>query len=263
MPPGSSSPAVALRVLAHYAGCAALLDASFAGAPIVFADFPRGFHAPPRFRVTQIPLSAARIGWLVQREYAVEFHGWASLVGEPERLRFGRILLEPPRDEHSFGEVRDAALMVREALAGAGYDAIPVVDGTGGISLWLPLAQAPPAPKIRVRLQRLCARVVALHPDALAIGPLASTSRVRIDASINAPGRYSVLPYSLRGTPALPVCTPVTWEELSALRAPVVATAETWPARFDAHGDLFARAAAELSTQHLRTRRAAASEGAV
>lgn len=255
MPPANGPPAVAPRVLAYYAGCAALLEASFTGAPIVFADFPRGFHAPPRFRVTQIPLSSARIGWLVQREYAVEFHGWASMPGEPERLNFGRILLDPPRGEHSFKDVRDAALRLREQLQAAGYDAIPVVDGLGGITLWLPFAQAPPATKIRVRLQRLCARVAALDPDRLCTGALPSGTRVRLDASSNAPGRYSVLPYSLRGTPALPVCTPVSWDELRKQRAAIVCTAETWSARFDKHGDLFADGAIALASQGLRTRR--------
>lgn len=260
MPPGKG-PAVAQRILAHYAGCASLLEASFTGAPIVFANFPRGFHAPPRFRVTQIPLSSSRIGWLVQREYAVEFHGWAPMPEEPERLRFGRILLDPPRGEHSFKAVRDAALRLREQLQAAALDAIPTVDGLGGITLWLPFAQAPPAAKIRVRLQRLCARAAALEPDRLCIGPLPSGTKVRLDASSNAPGRYSVLPYSLRGTPALPVCVPVTWEELRRQRAAVVCTAEAWPARFDKYGDLFAQGGVRLGAANAISRSSSAMEG--
>lgn len=240
MPPGQ--PAVASRVLAHYAGCAALLDASFAGAPIVFADFPRGFHAPPRFRVTQIPLSTARIGWLVQREYAVEFHGWAPDVAQPEYLRFGRVVLEP-RGEAGFPDVRDAALRVREELAAIGCDAIAVVDGIGGIVLWIPFAQPPAAAKIRARLMRLCARVAPHAPS------------VRLDATVNTPGRYTVLPYSLRGTPALPVATPTGWTELAKQRAPVVSTAETWREWHDSHGDVFARASVALGSQRFRARR--------
>ena len=264
MPPGSNQPAVVPRVLAHYASCATLLDASFAGSPIVFADFPRGFHAPPRFRVTQLCLSTARIDWLVQREYAIEFHSWAPLPGEPERLRFGRILLEPPRAERGFAQMKEAALVMREQLrTAADCDAIPLLDGTGGIALWLPLLDAPLATKVRARLQRLCARAAALHPRLLCSGALPSEKRVRLDASTNAAGQYSPLPYSLRGTPALPVCTPVTWDELKSLRAPVVCTAESWPARFDACGDLFAAGAAALAQQRLRTRRPAASESAL
>ncbi len=263
MPPGSNQLAVVPRVLAHYASCAALLDASFAGSPIVFVDFPRGFHAPPRFRVTQMTLSAARIDWLVQREYAIEFHSWAPLPGEPERLRFGRILLEPPRGQRAFAHMKEAALVMREQLRAAECDAVPLLDGTGGIVLWLPFIEAPLATKVRARLQRLCARAAALYPRLLCSGALPSEKCVRLDASTNAPGQYSPLPYSLRGTPALPVCTPVTWEELETLRAPVVCTAESWPARLSAQGDLFAQGVAKLAQQRLRAWRADSSESAL
>jgi DNA primase len=254
MPSGDGQPAVASRVLAHYARTAALLDASFAGSAIVFADFPRGFHAKPRLRITQIPLSQARIGWLVQREYAVEFHGWAPREGEPERLRYGRVVLDPPRGEHGFRSICSAALVLREELQASGYDAIPVLDGLGGIVLWLPFAEAPPAAKVRAKLGRFCARVAALHGGIFCTGALPSETRIHLDASVNAPGHYSVLPYSLRGTPALPVATPVTWNEIAGLRAPVICTAETWPQRFAACGDLFATGSEALHAQRLRTR---------
>ncbi len=253
MPPGFSHPAVAPRVVAHYSRCAELLEAGFGGSPIVLADFPRGFHAPPRFRVTDIPLSSARIEWLAQREYAVEFHTWAPLPEEPERLRFGRILLEPPRGERDFSRMKEGALAVRRLLRALGYDAIPLVDGVGGIALWLPFAQAPLATKVRARLQRICARAAVQNPSVLCSGALPSESRIRLDASTNAPGRYSALPYTLRGTPALPVCSPVTWAELERLDGDIVCTAQSWPEWYEEHGDLFASAARALAKQHFRT----------
>lgn len=254
MPPGSNDASVTPRVLAHYARCAALLEAGFAGSPIVFADFPRGLHAPPRFRVTHIPFSSARLGWLVQREYAIEFHTWAPLPKEPERFRFGRILLEPPpRSDGGFTRVKEAALVLREQLQAAGYDAVPIVDGLGGIALWLPFGEAPPATKLRMKLQRLCARAAAAYPALLCAGPPVG-DRVRLDTSTNTPGRYSALPYSLRGTPGLPVCSPVTWLEMEHLRSQIVCSAESFPARLAQHGDLFASAVAALSAQRLRER---------
>ncbi len=245
---GPNDAAVVPRVLAHYARCAAHLERSFEGTPIVFADFPRGFHGVPRFRVTHIALSAERIGWLVQREYAVEFHSWAPLPGSPERLRFGRVAVSP-NAKVGFRGVKEIALALHEELLVAGYDAIPVLDGTGGVMLWLPFTESPPAGKIRVKLERICARV-----------PL--RRKATLDTTINAAGAYSPLPYSLRGTPALPVCAPVTWAELERLRAPVICTAETFPARFGRVGDLFAQSVEGLASQRLRTatrrRRAAA-----
>jgi DNA primase len=245
VPPGINDAGVIPRVLAHYARCAPLLEAGFAGSPIVFADFPRGLHGAARFRITHIPFSSARLGWLVQREYAIEFHTWAPLPGHPERLRFGRILIEPSSNA-GFARVKEAALAVREHLLTAELDAIPLVDGIGGIALWLPFSEAPPATRMRSKLQRLALRAAATHP------------RVRIDAATNAPGRYSPLPYSLRGMPNLPVCSPVEWAELEGLRSAIVCSAESFPARIAARAHLFAKARGALPQQrlypHARTR---------
>ena len=135
---------------------------------------------------------------------------------------------------------------MREHLLTAELDAIPLVDGIGGIALWLPFSEAPPATRMRSKLQRLALRAAATHP------------RVRIDAATNAPGRYSPLPYSLRGMPNLPVCSPVEWAELEGLRSAIVCSAESFPARIAARGDLFAKATGELAQQrlypHARTR---------
>ncbi|HEY9085605.1 MAG TPA: hypothetical protein VIN40_06685 [Candidatus Tyrphobacter sp.] len=241
MPPGINDAAVIPRVLAHYARCAPLLEAGFAGSPIVFADFPRGLNGSPRFRVTHIPFSSARLGWLVQREYAIEFHTWAPLPGQPERLRFGRILLQPV-GHAAFPRVKQAALALREQLLIADLDAVPLVDGVGGVALWLPFSEAPPANRIRTKLQRLCVRVAGAYPN------------VHFNTATNAPGRYSPLPYSLRGLPNLPVCSPVEWEELEKLRSPIVCSAQSFPARIAERGDLFASAAAALAAQQLYPR---------
>jgi DNA primase len=233
--------AVIARVLAHYGRCAALLERSFAGSPIVFADFPRGFHAQPRFRITHVTLSAERIGWLVQREYAIEFHTWAPLATSAERLQFGRIAIEP-NARHGFRGVKEIALATRAELLAAGYDAIAVLDGIGGVVLWLPFPESPPAAKIRLKLERICARVPVRR-------------KAKLDASINATGSYSPAPYSLRGTTGLPVCAPVAWSEFERLRAGFVCSAETFPTRLEKAGDLFALGIERLALQRLRTAR--------
>jgi DNA primase len=238
---GPNDAAVIPRVLAHYARCATLLERSFGGSPIVFADFPRGLYGGERFRITHIPLSAERIGWLVRREYAIEFHGWAPVQESPERLRFGRIAVLPESGA-GFRNLKEGALAVRQELLAAGLDAIPVLDGLGGATLWLPLLESPPAAKIRLRAERICTR-------------LGRKRNVTIDATINAAGCYSPLPYSLRGAAGLPVCAPVAWEEFARLRSPVVCTAETFPAHFAKHGDLFAQGVERLSSQRLRAAR--------
>ncbi|HVA37289.1 MAG TPA: hypothetical protein VNJ51_06725 [Candidatus Dormibacteraeota bacterium] len=242
------------RILAHYQAVGPLLERSFAGAPIVYANFPAGLDHTRYFRVLGVPLSERKLVWTCHRYYAVEFHTWAPLPEDEDRLRFARILLEPqpatPAHPKTLeARIKEAALAVREALQTLGLDAIPLLDGTGGIALWVPFADAPHAAPLRAWLHRLAARVIAKHPALVSGEPNShADGRVHLHVSSNAPGHYSAMPYSLRGARDLPVCTPIRWQELSEVHHGQF-TADTIQQRLAAHGDVFAAEAARLAQQ--------------
>lgn len=50
-----------------------LIEASFAGAPTVFANYPKGLDQPAYYHVMAVQLSVDKLLWLVHREYAIEF----------------------------------------------------------------------------------------------------------------------------------------------------------------------------------------------
>lgn len=247
------------HLLAHYDHAAPLIAAHFADEPIVFANFPPGFHGQPHFAVTEIPLSASRLLWCVHRYYAVEFHSWAGLVTDEDRLRFGRILIEARQTPWHL--VREAATLLRAALARENIAAIPLADGLGGIALWIPLSDAPHAVAVRAWLHGVVNPVVAAHPALLSNQPNThDPNRVHIHVSSNARGRYSALPYSLRGAPSLPMCTPIAWDELATIGA-VACTAAEFPDRLKSHGDRFARQIAEIGAQTMPLPAMAVSPG--
>ena len=236
-------------VLAHYARVGSLLEASFAGAPIVYANFPNGFGQPAHYGVTDVPLSESKLLWECHSHYAIEFHGWAPLIGSPHRLRFARVLIEA--EGRPFDDVKEAALAVRAGLFDAGIECVPIIDGTNGIALWAPLADAPVDATVRTWLHARCAEIVARHPDLLS--GEANThhdGRVHLHVSSNAAGRYSALPYSLRGDARLSMCTPIAWEELGAVGATACDAAGA-AARIAAHGDVFADQVAIIAHQKL------------
>lgn len=84
---------VVARALQHYRLVGPLIEASFAGTPIVFAHYPKGLDQPADYHVTAVQLSFDKLLWLVHREYAIEFFTWAPLLLDLGALRFGRILL--------------------------------------------------------------------------------------------------------------------------------------------------------------------------
>ena len=236
------------HVLDHYARVAPLLEPHFAGTPIVFANFPSGFANPPHYHVTDVPLTENKLLWCVHRYYAIEFHTWAPLPSDETRLQFARILLE--RGD-SFERTKEAALALRATLFESHIEAIPLVDGTSGIALWIPLADAPQADVARAWLHTIAATAVARHPALLTTEPnTRDPHRVHVHVSSNARGHYSAMPYSLRGRDDLPMCTPIAWEELGAVDA-IAATAHTFPARLKTHGDVFAAQLAPIAAQTL------------
>ena len=235
-------------ILAHYETVAPLMEHSFAGAPVIYGNYPSGFQQPAHYRILDVPLSERKILWACHRYYAVEFHTWAPLPGDEDRLRFARILIEAPKGTAQ-DTVREAAIAVRAALAEIQLDAIPLLNGGTGIALWVPFADAPLAQPLRTWLHQLCARVVAKHPRLVTTEPNShADGRAHLQVSSNARGRFSAMPYSLRGEPDFPVCTPIDWSELATVANGSI-TAQTIAARLHARGDLFAQQAARLAGQ--------------
>jgi DNA primase len=232
--------ALETRVLSHYYLVAETIAKHFAGEPIVFANFPAGFDKPPHWHRTQVPLSSNKLLWLCHRMFAVEFHGWAPLPNQLDRLRFARILLESSPDASR----RDlAAITLRDMLAEYRLQAAPIFDGNGGIALWIPFADAPGAQEVRTWLHAFCNNAVARRPDLFTTEPNThDVKRVHLHVSSNAAWHFSILPYSLRGADGFPVATPFRWEELDSLNGAlrVDAFAERWKKHGDVFGDVLA-----------------------
>jgi len=206
--------------------------------------------------------------------------GRVSRVGctaeTPERAAFARILLEhdaPPagdgvrgtprqrdasKDAETLGALGDGALLLRAQLRELGLQAIPLLSGTNGIALWVPLSDGPPYVALRGWLHTVSNEAVRRYPQRFSTEPNTHASgRIHLHVGTNAPGRYSALPYSLRGDDELRVCTPVTWDELASLRHGALAfNADSIGARLDMLGDVFARQLQEIpaSSTFLRLR---------
>ncbi len=207
------------RVLAHYRLAGPLIEAHLKDTPVVYRNYPDGLDTQGTFHVTDVPLSAPKLLWFVHAKHAIEFHTWAPvpLPGDEERLRFARILLQA--EPHiPFERTKLAAIAMRAVLFDDGaIEAIALLDGGTGIALWVPLADAPQAAPLRVWLHAVANRAAALHPDLISTElNTHHDGRVHVHVSSNAAGRFSAVPYSLRGD-GLNVVTPISWSELGAL----------------------------------------------
>jgi DNA primase len=128
---GASDAALVSRLLAYYRQTAELINASLADTPLVLRHFPRGLDQLGSFEVTPFGLSVNRLLWAIHAKYAVEFHTWAPLPADEDRLQFVRLLLAPPAAV-DFARVVLAAKALRTVLADARVQAVPLIDGTAG-----------------------------------------------------------------------------------------------------------------------------------
>ena len=133
--------------------------------------------------------------------------------------------------------LHEAAQLTRAALNAVGLDAMQMLDGTGGIALLVPFDDQPNYNDVRIWLHGLANALATVHGGLFTTEPNThGGSLVHIHVSHNAPGMFSVLPYSARGLENLPIALPIPWEPLDTISTASVTVAD-FPAHFAQHGD--------------------------
>ncbi len=225
------------EALSYYEAVIPHIAASFRGIPVAWNTFAAA-SAPPTWRgplaehahrlptvaVTgasgrthpYLALESFTLEWLAKDLAAAEFHSWTPTAEDPAAVHFARILLEPTGAAP--GAMRTAALLLRDLLDARHLTAIPLLDGLGGIALYLPFSDAPAYAPVRAWLHTLANDAAAAHPNNFTTEPNSvGGSRVHVHVKSNAPGLHSALPYSLRGADGRYAVAPVTWAELETL----------------------------------------------
>jgi len=155
--------------------------------------------------------------WLANQR-AVEYHPTLGRVGNWQHPDFLILDLDPPAAE-AFDLAVQAALLVREALNGAGLAGAVKTSGAKGVHVFVPLH-----PDTSIEDAAAATRAIAVRAER--IDPqLATTAFIREDRggkvfldSTRAGGATVVSVYSPRIRPGTPVSFPVRWEDLDAVR---------------------------------------------
>lgn len=234
-------------LLKHYAVAGPLVERVFVGIPFVWTTLPKGpngpqtYHGPlsvhtrPKAPVVDVPmdrgvqryckLSAERISGLV-RHGAVEVHSWSPTAADPMRAQFARLLIETePGSPRSL--LFDAIEIVSKILkSDEGVDGPLTFDGGTGAAKWIPFADSPTYEDVRAWLRRLCESAVERHGDVVTLEPNTHHSaRAHLHLQSNSVGRFSALPYSVRGSAGYPIALPAdphdraSWEGASGVLA--------------------------------------------
>ncbi len=145
----------------------------------------------------------------------IEFHGWGSKVDNieyPDRLVFD---LDPDVGL-DFGNVKEAAQLLRELLQGLGLKSWPLLSGGKGLHVVVPLDASADWPAVKSFADRFSRAISQAEPKMFTanIRKEQRKGRIFLDWLRNQRGATAVMPYSARGREGAPVSAPIAWSEL-------------------------------------------------
>ncbi|WP_418059737.1 non-homologous end-joining DNA ligase [Pimelobacter simplex] len=265
------------EVLDYYVRVAPVLLPHLAGRPVTRIRWPHGVGdmsffeknapagTPSWVRTAEVPTTGSRgpsrhgdtlvfpiidqlptLVWAVNLA-ALELHVHQWTVddgGDP--VGADRIVIDlDPGEPAGLHECCQVALLVRDALAERGYDALPVTSGSKGLHLYAPLAEPLASSETSEIAREIAEELAAAHPQQLTATMTKARRRgkVFLDWSQNAGSKTTVAPYSLRGTTRPQVATPIDWDEVAAGAEDPLGLDQFSPAqvlaRVEEYGDLF------------------------
>jgi bifunctional non-homologous end joining protein LigD len=144
----------------------------------------------------------------------ISFHPWSTTVralDRPDIMLFDLDAIEVP-----FREVRAAALLVRDLIAGFGLRSWVKTSGGNGLHVMVPLDGREPYDRVLTSAEMIARMAIAREPSLFTLDMRRARRRGRIliDAHRNHRGATLVSPYAVRERPGALVSTPLEWSEL-------------------------------------------------
>ena len=162
----------------------------------------------------------------------LEIHPWGSRVNKLEMP--DRVTMDLDPDEGlPWQRVTEAAIDVRDALAGIGLKSFAKTTGGKGLHVVIPLTPKLDWDQVKAFAKWIADSFVAQRPEAFTanMAKRARHGRIYIDYLRNGRGATAVGAYTPRARPGAPVSTPVSWEEVEQGVRPDEFTVETVPQR--------------------------------
>ncbi len=148
----------------------------------------------------------------------IDLNPWYARCDDTDRPDFLPFDLDPTPGAE-FGQIREAALIVRDTLGGLGFPCFPKTTGSRGIHVYIPILRQPTQKEVWHFAKAMAQWMASTYPKVLTSEYRKNkrpAKRVLVDYNQNAWGRTLASIYSVRPTPLATVSTPVTWEEVEA-----------------------------------------------
>jgi bifunctional non-homologous end joining protein LigD len=256
------------QVIDYYTRIAPVLLPHLRGRPLTLKRYPNGVqgqhfyekqcpkHRPDWVRTARVATSSKAIDFCLCDDLPtlvwaanladLELHPSLSLASDVKRPTILAFDLDPGPPA-TIVECAEVAVRLRHALESIGLQAFPKTSGSKGMQVYVPL-NTPTTYDHTKPFARAVAQVLERAEPELVVSDMRKTLRagkVLVDWSQNDEHKTTVGVYSLRARERPTVSTPLTWEEVEAVRGSgdpdeLVFTSDDVLARVAEHGDLFA-----------------------
>jgi bifunctional non-homologous end joining protein LigD len=148
----------------------------------------------------------------------IDLNQWYARCDDIHRPDYVHFDLDPGEGT-TFAQVREAALIVREALETLGMKPLVKTSGSKGMHVYVPILRGPIQKAVWTFAKALAVELAARNPALMTSAYKRETrprGRVLVDYNQNRWGSTLASIYSVRPQPRASVSTPVTWDEVAA-----------------------------------------------
>ena len=148
----------------------------------------------------------------------IDLNQWYARCDDVDRPDYVHFDLDPGEGA-PFSQVRECALIVRDALEGLGMKPLVKTSGSKGLHIYVPIVRGPVQKDVWTFAKALAVELAARHPALMTSEYRVAKrprGRVLVDYNQNAGGRTLARIYSVRPRPRASVSTPLTWDEIAA-----------------------------------------------
>jgi bifunctional non-homologous end joining protein LigD len=171
----------------------------------------------------------------------IDLNQWYAKCDDINRPDYVHFDLDPG-DGATFGQVRECALIVRDALETLGMKPLVKTSGSKGMHIYVPIVRAPLQKAVWTFAKALAVELASRHPALMTSAYKVAKrpkGRVLVDYNQNRWGSTLASIYSVRPRPLATVSTPLTWDEVASGAETEDFRVDNVPPRIAKLGDLW------------------------
>jgi bifunctional non-homologous end joining protein LigD len=171
----------------------------------------------------------------------IDLNQWYAKSDDINRPDYVHFDLDPGKGA-TFDQVRECAVIVKEALETLGMRPLVKTSGSKGMHVYVPIVRGPVQKAVWTFAKALAVELAGRHPALMTSAYKVAkrpAGRVLVDYNQNRWGSTLASIYSVRPTPMATVSTPLTWEEVAKGARTEDFRLDNVPQRVEELGDLW------------------------